>query len=82
MSRNLDFNIFYIFVTLFIVNYDRESHAFSGIKFIFLEHKFRGKLVFSEEATYHLPYLNRGIVQNGGDELSFIYPDRKFETIG
>jgi hypothetical protein len=29
-----------------------------------------------------LPYLSRGVVQNGGDKLSFIYFDRKFETIG
>ena len=84
MSRNLDFNIFYIFVALCIINYDRESRLFSGIKFIFLQHKLRGKLFFSktQEATYLLPYLSRGVVQNGGDELSFIYFDRKFETIG
>ena len=84
MSRNLDFNIFNIFVTLCVVNYDRESHLFSGKKFVFLQHKLCGKLFLShtQEATYLLPYLSRRVVQNGGDELSFIYPDRKFETIG
>jgi len=84
MSRNLNFNIFYIFVALCVINYDRESNPFSSIKFIFLQHKLRGKLFLShtQEATYLLPYLSRRVVQNGGDELSFIYYDRKLETIG
>ena len=79
MSRNLDFNIFNIFVALCVVNYDRESHLFSGKKFVFLQHKLRGKLFLShtQKATYLLLYLSRWVVQNGGDELSFMYSDRK-----
>lgn len=83
MSRNLDFNIFNIFVALCVVNYDRESHLFSGKKFVFLQHKLRGKLFLpnTHKATYLLPYLSRGVAQNGGDELGFIYSYGDFETI-
>ena len=79
MSRNLDFNIFNIFVALCVVNYNRKSHPFSGKKFIFLQHKLRGKLFLShtQEATYLLLYLSRRVVQNGGYKLSFMYSDRK-----
>jgi hypothetical protein len=81
--RNLDFDVFDIFFALCVVNYDRKSHPFTGIKFIFLQDKLRGKLFLSntQKATYLLPYLSRGVAQNGGDELGFIYSNGDLETI-